>query len=167
MKIRIECNLSHLNVRRERAGDGPGEVAVDLKLTATVKHQALKPIFTDTANYAALVGALFDEAGELSCPEIQSVRLQREFVNGTATLKSPFGDPQELDDVKLNKVTLTPHSGGLLDITLRLQATPKENQLSVLGTLLAQTVELVYQGKQAELELPAQPDKGAEAPAMH
>lgn len=36
MRFQAQMNLSHLNVRREKAGDGPGDIAADLKLSGKV-----------------------------------------------------------------------------------------------------------------------------------
>lgn len=153
MKLMANLKIANVNLRREKAGDDEGPIAVDLKLTGTMPPEQLESMFTTKASYKRLLGELWDKDSELVTHDLSHLVLAREGVGVTATLQPEFTDPIEFDGAELNRIRITPQGGRQVDFVARLQVHPTNDQVKRLAEMLDDHVNVVIHQRQQGLDL--------------
>lgn len=121
--------FSNFNTRTEKSG--PDEVpAADLEFTVNQSADVLA-FFSPT-----LKSYLFDEKS-LDLAEGMALRypnlhyplsFDREMTGATVKIETGVGKPMEFADVKVNKIRITPMTGGAVQLQIRVQCKPDEKQ---------------------------------------
>lgn len=149
----LSCTLANVNVRREKAGDEQGPVAVDLKFQGEAHPDALKEMFATGAGFDTVLGSLFDEDGEMASHDVDSIRLTRTAVGHSCTIETGLNAVLELETVDADKVVLLPKDGPVVAYSFRVKFKPSPEQLGEISKLLEQQVKLTLARKQSELDL--------------
>jgi hypothetical protein len=154
MKLTMEAQFSHMNIRPEKSGEEQGPVAADLKFQAEVPVKNLRHLFrTKVAFETALEGLYDTETKEPKCGDIESIKLRTEGVGMVTTIKTISGESVEFGAGTLNKIMLTPLAGMRASLTFRLQVHPEPEQTGKLQGMLMQSITFDSKGHQQELDL--------------
>lgn len=164
MRFNAQMNLSNLNVRREKAGDGPGDIAADLKLTGKVHVGDLKDLFLTDHGFAVITG-MFDADGNLRSQDFDDFRLTRELTGVKARLSTALGTPLDFDLANADSFAVELQINNTALVSLRLQVHPTDEQISALAELLMSDVTVVLEQVQGELKLAGGTDVPGEAAA--
>lgn len=160
----LVCTLANVNVRREKAGDEQGPVALDLKFQGEAKPEALREMFATGAGFDVVLGSLFDEDGEMSSHDVETIRLTRTAVGHSCTLETGLTGVLQLETVDADKVVLQPKDGPIVGYSFRIKVKPTPEQLGELSKMLEQEVKVTLARKQSELDLKKpEKKKGAKA----
>ncbi len=156
MKLQAEMNLAHLNVRREKAGDEEGPIAIDLKLTGTLPIAKLEELFATIVGYNVMLANIFREDGELIAADMESFTLSTENENMEGQLQ--WGLLKEKNKVAFKKasfgsIRITPIAGRQAELSCRLQINPSKNELSSIASVLGEQVDVTIAPMQGSLEL--------------
>lgn len=160
MRFQAQMNMAHLNVRREKAGDGPGDIAADLKLSGKVHIADLKDLFLTDHGYAVITG-MYDADGNLRSQDFEDFRLTRELTGTRARLSTALGTPLDFDLADADSFGVGLEINNTALVSFRLQVHPTDDQISTLAELLMSDVTVVLEQVQGELKLAG----GTEAPA--
>lgn len=159
MKFQATMRVDHLNIRREKAGDGDGPIACDVKLSAELALDRIAPIFTTPDGFKAALGNLFTDTGELACADIGTLLLttaaakQNVQIDDGGIEGEDQHAPFDFDDATVDNVRIEPKAGRKAALTLRLQVKPSESQLGPLAALLGALVSFSCDQPQLELAL--------------
>ncbi len=156
MKLKANLIFSHLNVRREKAGEEEGPVAIDIKLTGDVPIAALELLFGTAAGYVQLLENLYRDDNELVTNDLAGMRLNVEAENMEGRIIWGLSESNHLDfkKSKLNNISIVPKAGRIAEFTGRLQLNPQNGELAQYGKLLGEAVELDISPMQQALDLP-------------
>lgn len=142
--------VAHVNARAEQHGEEQ-EPAADIKLILNLPsermndfHPELKGMlyFKDTAREGE---DLADKGTDAPHFRFQKLALPLKWTDEMvgATLKiHRSGKPLTLKDVKVNNFSIKPMEGGTLELTLRVQAHPNEEQFGKLSTMIKNEVRI-------------------------
>lgn len=155
MKLQTTMKFAHLNLGREKAGEGDGDLRADLKLTATLHLKSVAKLLDQHA--AATIEGLFDAEGMRRTRDFGTLKIAREYVGVKAEIAPDLTGQLDLDgdkDVRtplkfegdLNSIDLKPLDGRQIEVTMRLQVNPSEDQLARLGHLLRGDVKITVSG---------------------
>lgn len=116
MELKIKkahAELKNVNLRTENNGDDR-VLACDLKLQLDATAKELAPLFADVPN---LLDAIYDQGGDVLCPEFQLVyRVPIENVEVTLDKLKPMKGGK----IKKNAILL-PRNGKRMQVTLTVQ----------------------------------------------
>lgn len=152
VKIKAALMLAHLNIRKEKAGEDEGPVACDVKLSGEIGFKEVKNLFSTKSAFEVLAG-LYQKGGELITHDIATMRLAGEAKNVEASLAVEGGGKVTFEGAKLNKISLQPKPGHIVELSLRLQVHPSGDQHAKLAELLGSTVILEANATQLDLHL--------------
>lgn len=155
MKIHSTLQLTHVNLRKEMAGDEPGRTAATLSFKGTLSEDAVKPFFSTEASYKKVLGQLWNKDNELATNDIKSIPLAVGIVGGKASIEG-FGDKQEFDETNVDDVVLTPQPGRQVDVALKMSVHPDAESLWFLAEVNRRTVTLTCVPSQMSLPLDAE-----------
>lgn len=155
MRFEAVLTVSHLNIRREKAGAEDGDLGMDVALSGTLGIAAFQPLLDGDAHAAALLEGLFDAEGNLRSLNVKALDLKVEHKNLAVTIGEGKG-AQKFDGADLNSVSVVPGIGRTVELSARLQLNPGDNQVEKLADLLRKEVKVVLENKQQKLDLPAQ-----------
>lgn len=155
MKVLAQFQISHINIRREKAGEEEGDLGCDISLKSTVKADAVASFFSTESSRRRVLDDLWNEDGELTTTDVSKIGLTTKIEGGTLSLKSEFSAAESFDPANLNKVSIVPIAGGMVEVSMRAQVNPTSEQLGRLSNLLGCEVHVIADRKQGELELQA------------
>lgn len=155
MKITLrETTVAHVNVRREKAGDTEGPIAIDLKFTGDARPEVLKTLFATDEGYNHVLGNFFGDSGEMVSHDVGSITLRREAIGHRMTITAGLSQTTiGIEDCKVDKIKLTPEDGPLVGYSLRVQVKPTTELIAQLSGLLERQVTVEIEHKQTELDL--------------
>lgn len=155
MKITLkETTVAHLNVRREKAGDEEGPVALDIKLTGDARPEDLKQLFATDEGYKHVLGNFFDESGEMVSHDVSTITLRREAVGHRMAIIFGLSDTTiDIETCDVDRIKLTPDDGPMVGYSMRVQVKPSAATLAELSALLERQVTVKIEHKQSELDL--------------
>lgn len=157
MKWKTLLQLEHLNVRREKDGDDDGPVATDLKLTGTVKAEALLDLFSTQAAFDYALGSLYRPDGEMVTHDIARILLAREGIGVQVRLATEFSEPMDFEGAILDRIKLKPLPGRSVEVCVRVVVKPRPAQLAQLADSLGQDLTLDISQRQSSLALDEPP----------
>ncbi len=153
MKVLAAFTIAHLNQRKEAAGDEPGKLACDIKLTSVLTDSACASLFGTESSFDRLLGDLWNKDGELTTTDLNTLVLNSQIVGGKATLTPEFSGAEKFEGVMLNKIKLKPEAGRKVEVSMRLQVHPTASQVSKLSEWLETDVTVLVERVQGELNL--------------
>lgn len=153
MLSKARLTIGSVNLRREKAGDEPGEVAVDVKFRGTLSADETRGLFWTQGSHDRLLSQLYDDEGELRSIDVDQLTLSRKGEGVVAEIERLSGviGAMHFEGAKFNQVKLVPRPGRAVDITCRLQVYPDGNQLESLADLIDTEVDLSVELAQADL----------------
>lgn len=154
-----DATIQNVNVRREKAGDDEGPIAIDLSLSGTAKPDELTGLFATKASHKRLLAQLFDADGELVTTDLARIALAREGVGCSVALTTPSGEKVEIDTADVNKIVLQPQAGMVVDWKLLVQFKPNDDQRAAVTAMIGRTVDVDVARRQGELELSREKDR--------
>lgn len=169
MHLEAELKIAHLNVRREKAGEDDGPVAMDVKLSGVLAIDAIAGLFATPAGFAQLT-SLWQPNGELATVEWSGLTMAREGSGLEISFTTLVAESEiKFTSAKLNNIRLTPKPGKVVDFVARTQLTPSDGQITELVELLGQSVGVSVVQPQMEMPLdqaaPKRRGKKADKPA--
>lgn len=152
--MRFEANLTiaHLNIRREKAGEKRGPLAVDIKLTGKIGTGAFGPLLDGDQHAGAMIEGLFDAEGNLRSHNFQTIPLAMEHKNLAVTL-SAGPDKKEFEVSQINSISIDPDIGRTVTVDARLQVNAKGTEIAWLAEMLSYDVRVIAESKQGTLKL--------------
>ncbi len=154
MQLQSEFTIKHVNIRREKAGEEQGPVAVDIRLGAKIAPAELHGLFATQASFDRILGQLWNDEDELTTSDLDKITLQRAGVGRLVDLiPQVSNDKLRLEGADVNKITLKPEAGRLVDVSLRVQAKPTKEQIARLSEWLGCSLNVAVSQRQAELPL--------------
>ncbi|ULQ46961.1 hypothetical protein JN531_001435 [Flagellatimonas centrodinii] len=150
-KVNAMFEVSSINIRREKAGEDEGPIAIDVTLKAELGNKAVKGLFHSDHGYKDVLGQLWTDRGELACVDVDQIRLTREMTGASVSMKTELGHGVEFEHANVNKVQITPRPAGLVDVKLRVQANPTAEQIAKLTEFHGHEIRLVVMQRQGEL----------------
>lgn len=148
----LKALLSNVNARSELHGDGERQAAGDLKFTATVPNTFLDQLhptlrsalfFMDSAQPKDLADQGLEEKQHwphLRFPNLEApLKWNDEMSGGQLIIHHGIGgrgSDMVLEDVKVNKLEITPLAGAMVDIDFRIQVHPEEKVRGKLWELI-------------------------------
>lgn len=147
-------NFAHINVRREKAGEDDGNVAVDLKLSGELGVDALKGLFGTKTSFERITGNIWTKDGDLASTDLGEIKLTCELSTCQVALKVPDSNDEETFETgELNKVRIKPLPGRTCEVAMRLQLHPTEDQIAWLSSHLGYDLHAKVAKRQGELNL--------------
>lgn len=156
-------NVAHLNVRKEKAGEDDGPTACDVKLKATLGVAAVKGLFGTSHSFETVLGNLWTSKGEMASSDVQEITLNRQLTGCRVALKPEADAGESFDGCDLNKIRLKPIAGNQVEVSMRLQCRPDEEQFAWLAKRLNYDVRVTASVKQGSLDLQPKAEAGAVA----
>lgn len=157
MKILAQFVIANLNIRREKAGEGDGPVACDIKLTSDLKSDAVASFFSTDSSRKRVLDSLWTDEGELTTTDVQKITLTAQIKGGRLSLTPEFSAAETFETADINKITIAPKAGKTCEVSIRAQVKPTPEQMGRLAELLHCEILVTADRKQGELELQAQP----------
>lgn len=148
-KFNAVMEVSNINIRREKAGDEDGPIAVDVTLKAELGEMAIKGLFHSNAAYEKVLGRFWEKDGELACIDVGAIKLTREL-EGKIKIGPDIGFI-EFEHGQVNKAEIRPKPARLVDVKIRVQANPSSEQIAKLTEFHGKEVHLVFVQRQGEL----------------
>jgi hypothetical protein len=150
-KFNAVMEVSNINIRREKAGEDEGPIAIDVTLKSEMGHKAVKGLFHSDHGYKDVLGQLWTEKGELACVDVDMIRLSREMTGAKVSLKTELGHGVDFEHANVNKIQLVPKPGNIVDVKLRVQSNPTAEQIAKLSEFHGHEIKVVVVQRQGEL----------------
>lgn len=159
MQLDATLTLANLNIRREKAGDDEGPIAVDLKFTGDVKPEEIKGLFTTEAQFRRLLGDRWDVDNDLTVTDSLRIPLEVEGVGCTFELKTELSEKPELrwTEANVDSITLETKPGRVVGIKLRVQVHPTKEQVAQLTDWHSMDLDVSVWSRQHDLNLERAP----------
>lgn len=166
MKLDTTLTLSNVNLRREKAGDEEGPIAIDLKLTGDVRPEDVAGLFSTDAQYRRILGDRWDADNDLTITDATKIPLSVEGVGVTIELETEIaGTKLRWTEGNVDSIVLETKPGRLIAIKLRAQVHPTKDQVAQLADWHSADLKVSLWSRQHDLDLQV-PEKAAKpAPA--
>ena len=169
-----DLKVTSVNVRRERAGDGAGPIAIDLKLFKQCGVDSVQGLFLTKHAFDRVLKKLYDADGNLKVLDVVSIQLAREITGGRLTL-SPESLAPELGMLVLegdvNKIRISPKNEYEIELSMRVQLKPNDEQRKTITGWLDKEIAFTAELKSGELSLVQTSEPGGddedEVPSIH
>lgn len=161
MKLDTTLTLSHLNLRREKAGDDEGPIAIDLKFTGDVRPEEVAGLFTTEAQYRRVLGDRWDIDNDLTITDATKIPLSVEGIGVTIELETEIaGVKLRWPEGNVDGIVLEAKPGRLIGLKLRAQVHPTKEQVAQLTDWHSADLKVSLWSRQHDLDL-AEPVKAA------
>lgn len=167
MKLDTTLTLSHLNIRREKAGDEDGPIAVDLKLTGDVRPEDIAGLFTTDAQFRRILGDRWDKDNDLTITDSTVIKLNVEGLGVTIELNAEISKTQlRWTEANVDRIVLETKPGRIVALKLRAQVHPTKDQVAQLSDWHSADLLVSLWSRQHDLDLrqpesaPASGDEG-------
>lgn len=161
MKFDATLNLSHINLRRERAGDEDGPIAIDLKFTGDVRPEVLSGLFTTDAQFRRILGDRWDKDNDLTITDSTVIRLNVEGLGVTIELNAEISKTQlRWTEANVDSIVLETKPGRIVGLKLRAQVHPTKEQVAQLTDWHSADLLVSLWSRQHDLDL-QQPATGS------
>lgn len=154
MKLDTTLTLSHLNLRREKAGDEDGPIAIDLKLTGDVRPEVLSGLFTTDAQFRRILGDRWDKDNDLTITDSTVIRLNVEGLGVTIELNAEISKTQlRWTEANVDSIVLETKPGRIVGLKLRAQVHPTKEQVAQLTDWHSADLLVSLWSRQHDLDL--------------
>jgi hypothetical protein len=165
MKLDTTLTLSHLNLRREKAGDDEGPIAIDLKFTGDVRPEDVSGLFSTDAQYRRILGDRWDGDNDLTITDATKIPLSVEGIGVTIELETEIaGVKLRWPEGNIDGIVLETKPGRLVGIKLRAQVHPTKEQVAQLTDWHSADLKVSLWSRQHDLDLQV-PEKAAKPAA--
>lgn len=149
MQFSHELKLAHMNIRIEKRGKDDGERAIDLKLQGSVQADDLRGLFPTQSDFDVLFGNRWDEKGQPTTAANSALPLDLIGVGQVLRFEPAFADPMEFESVTVDNIHLKLLAGRVVDISMRAQSNPTDDQVGTLSSWLKRGMQLSINGPAA------------------
>lgn len=156
MKIAAEFTIKHVNNRREKAGEGLGPMASDIKLETEVTDEDVKELFSTSSSFDRLLGTLWNEENELTTSDLKKLTLAHEGVGCNVRFVPEFSEPLTLESADVNSIILCPLPARRVKVTMRVQSRTSKEQRGQLSEWQECSLIVNIASRQGELPLAAE-----------
>lgn len=154
MKLDTTLTLAHLNLRREKAGDEDGPIAVDLKFTGDVRPEALAGLFTTEAQFRRILGDRWDKDNDLTITDSTVIKLNVEGLGVTIELNAEISKTQlRWTEANVDSIVLETKPGRVIGLKLRAQVHPTKEQVAQLTDWHSADLLVSLWSRQHDLDL--------------
>lgn len=154
MKLDTTLTLSHLNLRREKAGEDEGPIAIDLKFTGDVRPEEVAGLFTTEAQYRRVLGDRWDVDNDLTITDATKIPLSVEGIGVTIELETEIaGVKLRWPEGNVDGIVLEAKPGRLLGLKLRAQVHPTKEQVAQLTDWHSADLKVSLWSRQHDLDL--------------
>lgn len=165
MKLDTNLTLSHLNLRREKAGDEDGPIAVDLKLTGDVRPEDIAGLFSTDAQFRRILGDRWDKDNDLTITDSTVIKLNVEGLGVTIELNAEISKTQlRWTEANVDSIVLETKPGRIVGLKLRAQVHPTKDQVAQLTDWHSAELQVSLWSRQHDLDLQV-PEKAAKPAA--
>lgn len=164
MKLKATLRLAHLNLRREKAGEGDGDIGTDLKLTGQLHLEDLRGLFGASDDHAyALLDGLYDGEGNMRSLAFKDFALSAKGTGVEVRLKTEIaGVEVKFREAEVDQFVLAPQQGRQIELTFRVKANPSDMQVASLAEMLKTDLDVTLTKKQGELQFGPAPEETEE-----
>lgn len=165
MKLDTTLTLSNVNLRREKAGEDEGPIAIDLKLTGDVRPEDVAGLFTTDAQYRRILGDRWDGDNDLTITDATKIPLSVEGIGVTIELETEIaGVKLRWPEGNIDGIVLETKPGRRVGIKLRAQVHPTKEQVAQLADWHSADLKVSLWSRQHDLDLQV-PEKAAKPAA--
>lgn len=161
MKLNAELEIAGITVTRKNSGQTQGPISMYFRLLGDVSVDALEEMFPTRQSFIDEIDGRWDEVEELKHSLVNELRLELKGVGVRFEIKPEFGRPAVFATSEVDRVKIRLKSGRRVDLSLRVQVTPADDQIAQVIGWLGNVLKCEIWSRQGELPLD-QAQSGAE-----